>query len=217
MKFDIHEIVYTLEKASKNWNVPVVTLISLQEKAPFKVLLSTLISLRTKDEVTIQSSKRLFKILKHPKDIYNITAKQIEDAIYPAGFYKQKSIRIIEICKRLAEEYQSQVPKDIPTLLTFKGIGRKTANLILAEGYSIPAVCVDTHVHRISNRLGYVHTKTPDETEFALREKLPKQYWIKYNTLLVAFGQKICRPISPHCTLCPINKYCEKINVNKHR
>lgn len=218
MVFEIDKIVETLEKESKNWNVPVVSLIALQEKDPFKVLMSTIISLRTKDEVTIEASKRLYKILTKPKDIYKITNEQLEKAIYPTGFYKRKTIQIRKICERLVNEFESVVPKDIDTLLTFEGVGRKTANLVLSEGYSIPAMCVDVHVHRISNRLGYVKTKNPDETEFALRKKLPKQYWIRYNSLLVAFGQSICRPVSPHCSKCPVINYCKRVGVgDKYR
>lgn len=215
--FPIDDVIKILEKESKNWKVPVVTLIALQNKDPFKVLLSTIISLRTKDEVTIEASKRLFKILSKPDNIYNISEKDIGKAIYPTGFYKRKAQQIKTICERLVEEFNSVVPNEIEILLTFKGIGRKTANLILSEGYQIPAICVDTHVHRISNRWGYVKTKTPDETEFKLRKILYEKYWIRYNTLLVAFGQYLCRPISPHCSKCPIEKYCEKVGVEKNR
>ena len=216
-EFPINKVVDLLEKESVKWDVPVVTLIAIQEKDPFKVLMSTIISLRTKDEVTIEASKRLYKILTKPEDIHNITDKQLEKAIYPCGFYKRKAIQIRKICERLIDEFNSIVPKDIDTLLTFDGVGRKTANLVLSEGYSIPAMCVDTHVHRISNRFGYVKTKTPDETEFALREILPKKHWIRYNSLLVAFGQSLCRPISPHCTKCPVLQYCKRVDVDKHR
>ena len=213
----IDEIIKILKKESEKWNVPVVTLIALQEKDPFKVLLSTIISLRTKDEVTIEASKRLYEIIKKPEDAINIDLKSIEDAIYPAGFYKRKAIQIKNICEKLVVDFNSKVPCDIETLLKFEGVGRKTANLVLSEGYQIPAMCVDTHVHRISNRFGYIKTKTPEETEFKLREKLPKKYWIEYNSLLVAFGQSICRPTSPHCTKCPVLKLCERVDVKKFR
>jgi len=214
---EIDKVIEILEKESKNWIVPVVTLIAIQDKDPFKVLLSTIISLRTKDEVTIEASKRLFKILNKPQDIDEISTKEIEKAIYPTGFYKRKSIQIKKICERLNNEFNSKVPDDLDVLLTFEGIGRKTANLVLTEGFQIPAMCVDVHVHRISNRIGYVKTKTPEETEYALRDKLPIKYWIRYNSLLVAFGQSICRPISPHCSKCLISNYCKKINVEKSR
>ena len=216
-KIDIDIIMKILLEESKKWKVPVITLIVLQNKDPFKVLISTIISLRTKDEVTIRASKKLFKILKRPKDAYNLTPQDIEDAIYPAGFYQRKSKQIRDICIKLVEEFDSKVPNEIDTLLTFKGIGRKTANLVLTEGFQIPAMCVDTHVHRISNRIGYIKTNTPNLSEIALRYKLPLKYWNQYNTVLVAFGQQICKPISPWCSLCPIEKYCSKINVNKQR
>jgi endonuclease-3 len=213
----LEKVFSILDEESKNWNVPVVTLIALQEKDPFKVLLSTIISLRTKDEVTIEASKRLYKMLKKPEDIFNISIEDIEKAIYPCGFYKRKAVQIKKICERLVYEFEGKVPKDIDTLLTFEGVGRKTANLVLSEGYNIPAMCVDVHVHRISNRLGFINTKTPEESEFALREKLPKKYWNRYNSLLVAFGQSICRPISPYCSKCPVNNLCEKKEVSKQR
>lgn len=214
---DIDSIMTILEEEFLKWKVPVVTLIALQEKDPFKVLLSTIISLRTKDEVTIEASKRLYKILKKPKDIYQINDEDIEKAIYPCGFYKRKTVQIRKACERIDKEFNGEVPKYIDILMTFEGVGRKTANLVLSEGYNIPAMCVDTHVHRISNRLGYIQTKTPEESEIKLREKLPLKYWIRYNTLLVALGQSICRPISPHCSKCEINKYCKKIGVTTNR
>lgn len=217
MKTDIEKIIKNLDKESKNWNVPVVTLIAMQSKNPFKVLLSTIISLRTKDEVTIEASKRIYKLLEKPQDIVNVSIGKIENAIYPCGFYKRKAIQIYDICDRLNKEFNSIVPKDIDTLLTFKGIGRKTANLILSEGYQIPAMCVDVHVHRISNRIGFIKTKNPDESEVELRKKLPKRYWIRYNSLLVAFGQQICRPVSPFCSKCPIINLCQRKNVDKFR
>ncbi len=215
--FPIDTVFKIIKNKSKNWNVPVVTLIAIQEKDPFKVLMSTIISLRTKDEVTIESSKKLYKILTKPEDINKLTISDIEKAIYPCGFYKRKAIQIKKICERLILEFGSVVPRDIDTLLTFEGVGRKTANLVLSEGYGIPAMCVDTHVHRISNRFGYIKTKSPDETEISLRKKLPLRYWIEYNALLVAFGQSLCRPISPHCSKCPVAKYCKKVGVDRFR
>lgn len=215
--FPIKEVFEILKIEFKNWKVPVVTLIALQSKDPFKVLLSTIISLRTKDEVTIEASKRLYQILKKPEDIFNVSFDELEKAIYPCGFYKRKSIQIKNICERLVNEFDSIVPKEIDTLLKFEGVGRKTANLVLSEGYNIPAMCVDVHVHRISNRFGFINTKTPEESEFELRSKLPIEYWNDYNTILVAFGQSLCRPISPHCSKCPVVKYCSRIGVDKFR
>jgi len=216
-KFPIIEIIEILEEEFKNWDVPVVTLIALQSKDPFKVLISTILSLRTKDEVTIGSSNRLYKLLTKPEDISKITVEQIEKAIYPSAFYRRKAIQIKKICERLILEFDSIVPNDIETLLKFEGVGRKTANLVLSEGYQIPAMCVDTHVHRISNRFGFIKTKMPDESEMVLRKKLPQKYWNEYNTILVAFGQHLCRPISPFCLKCPVKKYCKRIGIDKSR
>lgn len=213
----IEKIISILKVESKKWNAPVLGLISLHKKDPFRILISTIISLRTKDEITIKTSKNLFKILKKPKDIYFISTKDIEEAIYPCGFYKRKSIQIKNICEKLSTDFDSKIPNDINELLKFKGIGRKTANLVLSEAYSIPTICVDTHVHRISNRLGFIKTKTPTETEFELKKRLDKKYWKEYNSLLVAFGQTICRPISPYCSKCPIKKYCKKTGITQHR
>ncbi len=213
----MEEIFPILEREFEKWSVPVVTLIALQSKDPFKVLLSTIISLRTKDEVTIDASKRLYLLLKKANDIYKLNLEDIEKAIYPCGFYKRKAIQIYNICKILSEKYNNKVPDNLEELLEFDGVGRKTANLVLSEGFNIPAMCVDVHVHRISNRLGFIKTKNPLETEFALRKKLDTKYWNKYNTILVAFGQSICRPISPFCSKCPISNYCNKINVKSKR
>lgn len=215
--FQIEEVIKILKKEQQNWKVPVVTLIALNSKDPFKILLSTIISLRTKDEVTIESSKRLFNLIKKPKDIFKIEVEEIEKAIYPCGFYRRKAIQIKEICEIISKKYKGIVPNNLNSLLEFKGVGRKTANLVLSQGYNLPAICVDIHVHRISNRLGIIKTKTPEETENSLIEKLDKKYWIEYNCLFVAFGQSICKPISPYCSKCPVFKYCKKINVKTSR
>ncbi len=216
-EFPIEKVIKILESESKNWSVPVVTLIALNSKDPFKVLISTIISLRTKDEVTIESSKRLFNVLKSSKDIFNLNLIDIERLIYPCGFYKRKAFQIKEICEIIANDYGGIVPKDIESLLKFKGVGRKTANLVLAQGYNIPAICVDVHVHRISNRLGFIKTKNPEESEKNIAEKLDKKYWIDYNSLMVAFGQSICKPVSPYCSKCPVFNYCKKIGVDRAR
>ena len=216
-EFPIEKVISILESHAPNWSVPVVTLIALQDKNPFKVLLSTIISLRTKDEVTIEASKRLYELLEKPEDIYQCDVKDIENAIYPCGFYKRKAIQIQKACIRIVEGFGGQVPDDIDTLTTFEGVGRKTANLVVSEGYGIPAMCVDVHVHRISNRLGFVETKDPEETERVLRENLPKKYWNSYNSLMVAFGQSICRPVSPYCSQCPLLEICERVGVERYR
>ena len=215
--FPIINVIKIIEKEHINWNVPVVTLVGMQTRNPFKVLVSTIISLRTKDEVTIEASKRIYQILTKPEDIFYINIKDIEKAIYPCGFYKRKAIQIKNICEILVKDFNSKVPDEIDTLLSFPGIGRKTANLIIAEGYGKPAMCVDVHVHRISNRLGYLKSKNPNETEELLRKNLDSNYWNKYNFLMVAFGQSLCRPISPHCSRCPIINFCKRVEIKKNR
>jgi endonuclease-3 len=216
-KFSIQKFVSILEKEYKNWNAPVITFISIKGASPYEILISTLLSLRTKDEVTIEATKKLFKKANTPHEMVELSKEEIEKLIYPVGFYPTKAGRIIEISRILIEKYEGKVPCSIEQLLKLPGVGRKTANLVLAEGYKIPAICVDTHVHRISNRIGYVKTKTPDQTEAELRKKLPEKYWIIYNEILVAFGQTLCRPISPHCSKCPVSDYCKRIGVEKSR
>jgi endonuclease-3 len=185
--------------------------------SPFRVLISCILSLRTQDSTTAQASQRLFALADSPQSMLKLTAKKIAKTIYPVGFYRTKAKVIREICAVLIRHYAGRVPDDIDELLKLKGVGRKTANLVVTLGYRKPGICVDTHVHRISNRWGYVRTKKPEETEFALRDKLPKLYWIEYNDLLVSFGQHLCRPISPLCSQCPVDKYCDKVGVTLSR
>ena len=213
---NVDKVIAILKKEVKDMRVPIVTEVSWR-KDPFYVLTSCILSLRTKDETTAKAFERLRKIAKTPKQLMNLSVKQIEKAIYPVGFYITKAKRLKEIGKVLVEKYNSKVPDEIDELLKLKGVGRKTANLVVALGYRKPAICVDTHVHRISNRLGYVKTNNPEQTEFALRKKLPKKHWIIYNDLLVAWGQNICVPISPWCSKCAIRKYCIRVGVEKSR
>lgn len=214
---DIESIVRILEKETQKFIIPAVSLISLKFKSPFLVLISCLLSLRTKDETTSKASFRLFKLARTPEAMAKLKAADIEKAIYPVGFYRTKAKRIREICQTLIEKFSSRVPRAMEELLSLKGVGRKTANLVLTEGFGLLGVCVDTHVHRITNRLGYCAAKTPEETEMCLRNKLPKRHWIAYNRLLVTWGQNICKPISPLCSVCAISAYCQKIGVVKHR
>lgn len=214
---DIHRIVEILREAVKDWKQPIVTQIAERARDPFRILISTILSLRTKDEVTSSASERLFSLAKTPEEMLNLTEEEIAKAIYPVGFYRNKAKTIREICKILVEKYNGKVPDDLDELLKLKGVGRKTANLVITLGYNKPGICVDTHVHRISNRLGYVKTRTPEETEFALREKLPVEYWIEFNDLLVTLGQSICHPVSPRCSICPIREYCDRIGVKRSR
>jgi endonuclease-3 len=213
----IEKVLKILEIEYKTWQVPIVTLVAERSRDPFQVLVSTLLSLRTKDEVTTVASRRLFAKAKTPQEMLTLPAKEIQKLIYPVGFYKRKSENLLEVCHLLLERYKGKVPADLDELLTLPGVGRKTANLVITLGYGIPGICVDTHVHRISNRFGYVQTKTPDKTEMALREILPKKWWIPYNDMLVAFGQGLCKPISPWCSKCAVSEYCERVGVGRFR
>jgi endonuclease-3 len=217
IEVQIDKIVETLRKAVASMQVPIVTEISQSRRSPFEILVTTILSLRTKDEVTRAASIRLFGRITTPHELIDLGESEIASLIYPVGFYKTKAKTLIEICKRLINDYGSEVPNDLDELLTLKGVGRKTANLVITLGYGKLGVCVDTHVHRISNRLGYVGTKTPEQTEMALRKKLPRQYWIEYNDLLVTWGQNICKPISPFCSKCDISAYCQRVGVAKSR
>ena len=177
---------------------------------PFIVLIACILSLRTNDRTTYPATLRMLKLGKTPKEFSKLDPEVLAKAIYPVGFYSNKAKQIVELSKILVEKYDSKVPCDIEELCKFNGVGRKTANLVLSEGFNVPAICVDVHVHRIMNRMGYVDTKTPEETEFALREKLPEKYWIDINSLLVTHGQNVCKPINPKCGECPVASYCSK-------
>lgn len=215
--FNIDRFLLLIEEHYKGWKPPVITLMAKMGVTPFQVLVSTILSLRTKDEVTAGASVRLFKFAKTPGEILKLEEDKLKKLIYPVGFYPTKAKRLKEISRIIINAYGGKVPDEIEELLKLPGVGRKTANLVLVEGFKKAAVCVDTHVHRISNRVGYVETKTPDKTESALRKKLPKKYWIRYNELLVAFGQTICRPISPFCSKCPAAGMCPGTGVKKSR
>ena len=214
---DIHSAIKILRREVPKWETPIVTLMAETYQSPFRVLISCILSLRTQDATTAKASHRLFALADSPETMVKLTAKKIEKLIYPVGFYRTKAKDILEICQTLIDRYAGQVPDSIDELLKFRGVGRKTANLVVTLGYRKAGICVDTHVHRISNRWGYVKTKTPEKTEFALRAKLPKQYWLEYNDFLVSFGQHLCRPISPVCSQCPIAKYCSRVGVSLTR
>lgn len=215
--FDIDVFIAILKKNYESWDAPIVTFIANRGRTPFEILVSTILSLRTKDQVTAQAAERLFRIARTPQQMLNLDGKQLQSLIYPVGFYPTKAERLLEISAILVNQYNGKVPDEMETLLELPGVGRKTANLVLIEGFQKDAVCVDTHVHRISNRTGYVKTRNPEETEFALRKKLPQKYWNIYNELLVAFGQVICKPVSPLCSQCPVRNMCAKTNVKKFR
>ncbi len=214
---EIAVVVKHLKTAMRHLPDPSVTLVGKKWKDPFFVLISCLLSLRTKDETTLPACERLFARATDIQGILDIPVKELEKIIYPVGFYKTKARTLHSICLELRERFGGKVPDDLDQLLTLKGVGRKTANLVLTEGFGKPGICVDTHVHRISNRLGYVQTKSPEETEFALREKLPARFWIEYNAILVTWGQNLCKPVSPLCTRCPVKHICQRNNVTISR
>jgi len=215
----IHQAMAILAEAVKErgWVTPAVTIVATQDRDPFKVLISCILSLRTRDQTTAEASARLFALADTPQKLAKLDLERIETAIYPVGFYRNKAGQIREISRQLTEDYAGEVPEDLDRLLKFKGVGRKTANLVLTLGHGKPGICVDIHVHRISNRWGYVKTRTPEETEFALRGKLPPEYWIPINDLLVTFGQNQCTPVSPRCSSCPLFALCDRVGVEKFR
>lgn len=214
---DIHQVIKILRESAKAWQPALVDDMGQQERNPYKVLLATILSLRTKDTLTAQIAPKLFAVADNPQAMVRHTPEAIAEIIYPVGFYRNKAKSILAVSHQLLDKYEGQVPDDLDTLLTLPGVGRKTANLVLTAGFNKPGICVDTHVHRISNRWGYIQTKTPDQTEFVLREKLPKAYWIEYNGLLVSMGQTICHPTSPWCSRCPVVEFCERVGVTRSR
>ena len=207
--FDIDAVVSSLENAKQQRSDFVNLMDTFND--PYLVLIACILSLRTNDKTTYPATLRMLALAKTPYEMAEVSVQDLAKAIYPVGFYQNKAGQIIELSKVLIEKYDGKVPCDIDELCKLRGVGRKTANLVVARGFNKPAICVDVHVHRIFNRLGYIKTKTPEETEFALRDKLPIKYWIPINTLLVTHGQNICKPVKPMCNLCPIEKYCSKI------
>lgn len=214
---DIVKVISVLKEKLEIWGPPVVSSLSDGNHSPFQILISTLLSLRTKDETTAIASQKLFSLSATPDEMLRLSEEEIIRAIYPVGFYRNKTKTILHICRELVDRYESRVPDTPEELLTLKGVGRKTANLVAALAYNRDEICVDIHVHRISNRLGYVKTKNPEETEYSLKKRLPKKYWSLYNTLMVAFGKNVCRPISPFCSRCPVSVYCDRVGVIKSR
>jgi endonuclease-3 len=214
----IHAAVKIVKREVRRWQEPVVGVVArTSARDPFRILMSCLLSLRTKDKTTSEASARLFALGHTPDGLLKVSRRRIERAIYPVGFYRTKAKAIHAICRRLLQVYGGQVPQSIDELVTLPGVGRKTANLVVTVGYQKPGICVDIHVHRISNRWGYVNTKSPQETEQALRAKLPKRYWITYNDLLVPYGQNLCQPVSPYCSRCKLTAYCDRVGVTKSR
>ncbi len=199
------------------FETPSLTRIARETRDPFCVLISCILSLRTRDETTDKASARLFALAQRADKMVRLSPGRIEKAIYPVGFYRTKAVRIIEICRILLDEYGGRVPDDLDTLLTLPGVGRKTANIVLVYGFNKDALPIDTHCHRIPNRIGWIKTKTPEQTEQVLREKLPLRYWQAFNDLFVQFGQNICKPIGPRCDICPIAAFCRKVEVKKNQ
>ena len=215
---DIHEVISILEDETSKWTETALTAVAERTRRdPFRILIGTVLSLRTKDETTAAACERLFALAEEPAAMAALAEESVDRAIYPVGFHATKARNILEICRILVNEYQGIVPGDIDTLITLPGVGRKTANLVVTIGYGKPGICVDVHVHRISNRWGYIATKNPDRSEFALREKLPSEYWIRYNDLLVMYGQNLCKPVSPFCSRCRLSSFCDRVDVGKHR
>ena len=214
---EITKIIKTLKDAVRALPDPSVTLVGKRWKSPYLVLVSCLLSLRTKDETTLPASKRLFALAQTPERMLKLSIRDIERAIYPVGFYHTKARRILDISRVLVMDHAGNVPDTLEGLLSLKGVGRKTANLVLVEGFGKPGICVDTHVHRITNRLGYVITRTPEQTETILRKSLPPALWKDINWILVLWGQNVCRPVSPKCSQCAVGRLCRRIGVEAHR
>ena len=214
---DLEKVLPAVEKIAADWRSPLSGTGRVKTRDPFRILVSCILSLRTKDAVTKTASERLLQIASTPEDIARMEPTFIEQLIYPVGFYRRKAVTLVAIARLLLSSFNGVVPDSIDGLLQLPGVGRKTANIVITEGFAKPGIAVDTHVHRITNRWGYVNTNTPEKTEIALRQKLPRVYWMDFNRLLVAFGQKICRPISPLCTCCPVRCFCERRGVTRSR
>lgn len=207
----IDEIVRLLKEADQKKSDFVNLMDTFND--PYLVLISCILSLRTNDRTTYPATLRMLELAKTPREMKGVSVDELAKAIYPVGFYENKAKQIIELSRQIDEELGGKVPDEIDDLIKFNGVGRKTANLVLSRGFNKPAICVDVHVHRIFNRIGYIKTKNPEETEFALRKKLPVKYWIDINTLMVTHGQNVCKPINPKCSECPIEKFCQKNGV----
>jgi endonuclease-3 len=214
----IHAAMKLVRREARHWQEPVVGVVArTSARDPFRILISCLLSLRTKDKTTGEASARLFALAATPAGLLKVSRRKIERAIYPVGFYRTKAKAIHAISRRLLDVHGGKVPQSIEELITLPGVGRKTANLVVTVGYQKPGICVDVHVHRISNRWGYVKTRTPEETEEALRAKLPKRYWITFNDVLVPYGQNLCQPVSPFCSRCKLSDMCDRVGVTRSR
>ncbi len=214
----LNRVLGILKKEIQKWKVPAVGVVAENASdRPFETLVSTILSLRTKDKVTEAASHRLLARAPTPKALSQLSVREVEQLIYPVGFYHTKAANLLKTCRCIIGKHKGKVPRSMDKLLALPGVGRKTANLVLTVGFGDYGICVDTHVHRISNLWGYAKTKTPDETEFALRKKLPKRHWKTFNDILVTFGQNLCLPVSPWCSRCPIKQHCPRIGLKRSR
>ncbi len=214
--FDIQRALRLVRAAIAAWHVPYLSQDDVKAD-PFRTLVACVLSLRTKDAVTAAASERLFAVAATPASVHALGAARLATLIFPVGFYNQKARQIIRLCTQLMAAFGGRVPSTLEELLTLDGVGRKTANLVVTEAFGLPGICVDTHVHRITNRWGYVRTRTPDETEMALRKKLPARYWRPINQLLVTYGQRRCLPLSPKCSECALHTMCPRHGVARWR
>jgi endonuclease-3 len=211
-------VVGRLRRRAPGWRQTALAEVAEQTaRDPFRILVGCLLSLRTRDETTAAASARLFALADTPEAMLRLPRARLARTIFPVGFYRTKARVIHAVCRQLAERFDGRVPADLDALLTLPGVGRKTANLVVTFAFGLPGICVDTHVHRISNRLGFVRTRTPEETEIALRTKLPARHWIELNDILVAFGQNVCHPTSPRCSACPVADLCLRVGVRRAR
>jgi endonuclease III len=214
----LNKALRVLRRKIREWKVPAVGIVAEEAvDRPFETLVTTILSLRTKDKVTETASRRLLALAPDPQSLVSLSPVEIEQLIYPVGFYHTKALNLLAACRVLLSDHQGRVPRSMEELLRLPGVGRKTANLVLTVGFGDYGICVDTHVHRISNIWGYVRTKNPEKTEFALRKKLPRRHWKTYNDILVTFGQNLCVPVSPWCSKCPVAGYCPRIGVKRFR
>lgn len=217
VSLDITTVVRTMAAWLADKPEPIVTELAHTDRDPFRILITTVLSLRTKDAVTAAAAERLFALAHTAEAMSGLAQQALEEAIYPVGFYRVKARQILAICHHLVAQYRGRVPDNMDALLALPGVGRKTANLVLIHGFRKAGICVDTHVHRISNRLGYIDTKNALETEMQLRKVLPRELWPVYNDILVAFGQQLCLPVSPHCSRCPVRDRCARCGVTHSR
>lgn len=214
----ISRVIARLKSRLSEWNpTAIAEVVERSARDPFRILIGCLLSLRTRDQTTAAAAARLFGLAATPRTMLRLDRRRIERAIFPVGFYRTKARAIHAICRLLIERSGGRVPADLDALLELPGVGRKTANLVVSVGFGLPGICVDTHVHRITNRLGFVRTTTPERTEWALRAKLPRRHWIEINDLLVAFGQNVCQPLSPKCSACPVGRSCRRVGVTRYR